>query len=226
MLNDFAVRLTSYTTGAGQALAERDLLWMLCHIVRHFTLEQIAELRFADCKDPREMARQWVRRLERKYGLLEVRNTMLQPIPSLGEPLHIHSPGEAMHNAHSLSWRAQNRWQAAPPRPTLLVTATNEARRQYQHSLRLRRVRQTDLMHDVCVSQLYLNLIDSDLDSAASWIPEDRVYETGIHKFGQSIPDAIVIRPQVTLLEFVGKYSAKRLMAYHREFSDYKYVFY
>jgi hypothetical protein len=226
MLNELTTGLTPFTAGAAQALAVRDPLWILCHIVRHFTLEQIAELRFADCKDPREMARQWVRRLERKFGLLEVRTIMLQPIPSIERPLHIHCPGDSMPNTQSLSWRAQSRWRTTPPRPTLLVTATSEARRQYHNSLKLRRVRQTDIMHDVCVSQLFLNLINSDLDSAASWIPEDRVYQTGVHNFGQRIPDAIVTRPQLTLFEFVGKYSARRLTAYHREFSDYKYLFY
>jgi hypothetical protein len=226
MIDELVARLDTSVAGAAQALSERDILWMLCHVVRYFTLDQIAELRSAHCEDPREITRQWVRRQERKHGLLDVTTAMLQPILALDNPLHIHTPGNAMPNCDSLAWKAQARWRSATPRPTLVVTATQEARRHFDDSLPLRRMRQTDLAHDACVSQLYVNLIESDPISAASWIPEDRLYQSGCHNFGQRIPDAIVTHPRVTLIEFLGKYSAKRIGSYHREFSDYHYAFY
>lgn len=210
---------------AKQAADSRDVPWMLTHAVRFFTLQQIAQVRFSDCKDPPEMARQYVRRLERKHGLLSVRPMMLSPMLPLDEPLHVHNPGDPMPDCDALAWKAQSRWRLAPL-STLVITASANARQHYQDSLPARRMRQTDATHDAHCSQLYINLLQADPERAATWIPEDRLYQAGHHNFGQRIPDAIVIDPTPTVFEFCGRYPAKKLRAYYQEFSDYQYLWF
>lgn len=190
-----------------------DCLETLSSRVRVLTEGQVAEW-FRHTKHPTLMARQWITR-GCKACFLERKLLLSHPEISLEVPILVFTPGDTDPNFDHLAWRLKKRWHL-PAGRTTVVWATEVLRAQFRNALRHRRIRLSEVTHDIHVSRLFLNLRRQDPHRAALWTPEDSL---SWHK-AQSRPDAIL---GDTWIEFGGAYSAKKLRRMHDMYRNYKY---
>jgi hypothetical protein len=182
---------------------------------------QVARLAFQHTKEPEIIAQQWARR-QARAGLLTLQYIAVHPELKLHEPLLEFHPGDPLPNFDALAWQVQSRWKL-PPEMTLVATATKKARQFTGGVIGGRPIRHREVTHDVHVASVYLRLRETDCELSKRWMPEDAVYATNAHEFRTKVPDAVLTGKEPLIVEFAGKYSARKLRSLHAEYSKSRY---
>ncbi|MCI0333470.1 MAG: hypothetical protein L0228_09630 [Planctomycetes bacterium] len=205
-------------TGIG---GRADLLFVLTHYVRCLSLAQIAA-GLPGARDSMRAARECVRRLTCDR-LVESWTAMVPRPLQLSGPILRSGRDSEPPDFGAIAYRVASRWNRAPER-TVVVRATPRAARVTGGPLPARRSeRDTELAHDLTLSQIFL---EHYLGNAhVTWIPEDALVAEGWPRRDRNVPDA-VIRSATgdTALELAGRsYSARRLSQIHLAFRDMSY---
>ena len=206
------------------SLAKTNLLELLATRVRVLCPNQVARLRFSHTKQPELMATQWLLR-QREAGLLDLRTTMAHPIIDVRTPLLTYIPGDPEPGFTDLARRIRKRW-TGPLIRTPIATATTLTKRRFGGVLGTRRIREREVTHDLHVSEIYLSLLKATPHIAKHWEPDDLIAQRRDERFLGFVPDAMIVLPEPTLIEFTGSYSARKLRAIHANYSPYSYTLY
>lgn len=195
-----------------------ELLVVLTHFVRCLNLNQVARL-LPNGKNVNRAAHELVTRLIRQ-GLVEVRTVMVHPPLRLTRPMYVCASWTEPPDFDALAYQAQSRWQLSPER-TIVVRATPRAAAITGGPLPVRRLeRDTELAHDLTLSEIYLEHYYCRND--AMWIPEDALLAESWPRRDGHVPDAAIRSPVgERVLELAGRsYSARRLAEVDRAFCD------
>ena len=201
--------------------AER-LLETLTSKVRILSVEQIAAEFFSQSDRPKENAASLVQALKRD-DLVETHTSVLHPLLSLADgPVFRWAPGEAAPIFSRIAWELRSRWKT-PPKAMLISRATTKARELMRGTVGGRRVRATELRHDLHVAELFFHLQRTAPHLAATWIHEDTLLARGLrHNDCHPIPDAVVGDGEV--MEFGGSYKAEKLRVLHASYAHSPYT--
>lgn len=194
------------------------LLVALTHSVRCLNLNQVTRL-LPNAKNVNRAAHELITRLACK-GLVEIRTVMVHPPLRLTRPMYLCASSTEPPDLDALAYQAQSRWPL-PPERTVVVRATPRAAAVTGGLLPVRRSdRDTELAHDLTLSEIYLEHYYCKHD--AMWIPEDALLAEGWARHDGHVPDAVIRSPVGEMvLELAGlSYSARRLAEVHRAFRD------
>jgi hypothetical protein len=76
------------------------------------------------------------------------------------------------------------------------------------------------------VSEIYLAILGAAPHIAEHWEPDDMIAQRRDERFFGFVPDAMIVHPKLTLIEFTGSYGARKLRAIHANYSPYSYALY
>ncbi len=181
-----------------------DLREVVAAKARAVSLDQIADVLYANASNPQRAARQLAAR-EVTRGDWIIARGLSRPVPRLTVPLYSSSRagGANMAVPGRVSYQARKRWKASP-RSVVYVVATPRSRAQYGLERAPRQPRSAEVAHDLAVTALYLGLVSQDALRAKGWIHEDLLETTpaGIR------PDAAIVERngEMTYLDFLGAY--------------------
>lgn len=194
---------------------EEGVSLLLTSSVRVLTTSQIARTWFLGKPSPLGSARRLVKRLVRAGEVCQSVE-MLPPEIDVRTPLLEWNPGsDNLPDLGRLSWQARSRFQATPNRTQLVRHATT------------RPLRKTELMHDVLVSQVFLNLIQRDPSNFLAWTPEDDVPPDACFRYGNRLPDGVLTGPGgEVLIECIAAYDKRRLAATFEAWKHLPFRFY
>ena len=145
---------------------------------------------------------------------------MVYPPLRLTRPMYVCASNAETPDLDALTYQAQSRWQL-PPERTVVVRATPRAAAVTGGPLPVRRSeRDTELAHDLTLSEIYLEHYYFRND--AMWIPEDALPAEGWARHDGHVPDAMIRSPGGEMvLELAGRsYSARRLAEIDRAFRN------
>lgn len=189
-----------------------ELLITLTMRVRLLTTHQVTRLWKAGGETGRTNVRRRLRALGR-FGLLDRRTVLAEPLLPLRAPVVSWSPGKAAPSFHAVSWQLQRRWTQSASETVVYIATDLAADTVGGAAARLPTLGQET--HDLHVSEVYLRLRESDRALADYWIGEEIVRPTRID---EKLPDALIVDPSgvpVRVVEFGGRYDHKRVAAFH-----------
>lgn len=200
------------------ALASTEIVELLTHRVRIFTLPQIA----AACRATRADAEALVGELV-SDGLVERRSVLARPVLPLTAPVVRWTPGGEPPDFGKAAYRLKSRW-TAPVQPTEIAIAAKRAKKLLGGCLGGRWPRTSEVTHDIHVAELFFWHIRQGFFEAAEWVPEARLYAEGRGRGGR-LPDAVMRRGgvEVRIIEFGGSYGKAKLADFHREMNRMPY---
>lgn len=195
-------------------LTDRDsqILVSLSRKIRLFSLDQIANHWWADCRSPQLAAERSLRRLVRR-GLLKPIRVLAQPLPIIAEPVFVWQPGEPRPRPGAISWQLQRRWTESA-RYIRVYLATRRAKQFFGGVGGSFLSRPIQATHDLGMAAVYLRFLKTRLAEADAWLGED-VHTTGNRSKN---PDAQLLAPDgstTRVIEFGGSYAPKRVSSFH-----------
>jgi hypothetical protein len=206
-----AVRITTRDSAILDAITLRVRVLSLSQIVRWFWN---GERQYGSA----------VRRMNQlaRAGLVEVVTMLAGTEIALLEPLIAWRPGEPPPNWEALLTETRSRW-VGPVRTARCVVATRRSAVRFGGVVRP--PRNSEVTHDLHLSQIYLRLRAANPHRARHWVGEFQCLST----FGGQgkVPDALLRRPgQLIAVEVVGaSYGARKLEEFHRFCVDKKLAY-
>lgn len=198
------------------ATTERDneILAALCTKVRLFTLNQIAKAWWSHVADPNALARRRLGKLA-EVELVKEHLVLAAPLPPMKEPIIRWRPGDPDPDTGPAAWKLQSRWRSGAL-PTTVFTSTPKSARLFGGKRGKKLKSNLQVTHDLGVSGMYLQLLQTDRSAAQRWIGEDILAP---YRFRQKLPDAVLAEragatPQL-VLEFGGSYDKTRVQSFH-----------
>ena len=199
---------------------DEDLSRTLARSLRVLSTEQIARTWFSSTKDPGSNAQRRVAKLV-DAGVLSSQVVMAHPLLELQGPVVDWNPLKRSDspNFGHISWLLQKRWNL-PLKRIRIVQATNIANKHFGGLTGDRRLRLTEINHDLHLSEVYLKL--RGICNSQSWRHESELLQSGWGRGGKLLPDA-VIEPSGKVIEFGGAYSKVKLEEFHQAFRERQY---
>lgn len=179
---------------------------------RLMTLRQIARIWWPGSARSDFLARRRLGRLSHA-GLIDKIRVNIHPMLELPGPIFSWLPDEPPPEFEKVAYQVQKRW-TEPARPTSVFHASRLTRSLFA-SFGGKSVEPVQATHDLHVGQMFVWYRENLPDDAKRWVGEDAVPKAG---FQIKDPDAFLIDEfgaTNCLLEFAGKYSAKRIEAFH-----------
>lgn len=198
----------------------RRIVDLLTRQARVLTVQQIAMTWFG-ANEAR--ARVAVFELEQQ-ALLSRRCVLARPTLILDGPLVQWLPGDELPDFGAVAYRLRRRWREAVE-PTEIVVATREAKRRLGGFCGGRWPRQSEISHDVSLSEVYLWYRTFKPEEAECWVPEAQIYAER-WGMGERLPDALIRGRDggiERVVEFGGSYRKQKLQAFHREMCEIPY---
>jgi len=189
-----------------------DIVESLALRTRLLTLKQIARLWWPASARGDFLARRRLRRIA-GAGLVDKVRINIHPILELEGPVFSWQPGDPSPACEKIAYQVQKRW-TQPAKPTSVYLASRLTRSLFA-SFGGKSVEPVQATHDIHVGQMYVWYRENQPQNAKHWVGEDALPKAG---YEVKDPDAFLIDESgVTdcLLEFAGKYSAKRIEAFH-----------
>lgn len=194
-------------------MTERDeaILDTLTRRVRVLSVAQVASTWWSGSPGI-AAAKSRLRVLEGQGWLLLV-GLLARPLPSLETPVVTWSPGDREPDFGAVSYRLRSRWNQ-PACRILAVVATDQAGS--RHAGKGGRVpRASEATHDLCLSAVYLRMLEMNPKRARRWISEAMLYERGEGRDSRLPDAAIVTRAGTTAIEFGGAYAPAKVADFH-----------
>lgn len=201
---------------------KHDLVAAIAAKVRITTTAVLGKVSWNEADNPTRAAQMWVRR-QAADGLLTFKSTLSHPLLDLSAPLLDWSPGEHSPNFGKLSYQAKRRYSERLSLQTT-VSATVLAKNRFGGGLPNRPVRARELDHDIGVSQVFFHLLQYQPELAAMWLHEDSPCFPRHYRSGDKVPDALIKSSPEIVVEFGGRYSAKKLREIHTAFGGGRYM--
>lgn len=201
----------------------REILVTLTHKVRYLSAAQISETWWSDTESGKRQARKKILELCRS-GLVEQRAILSHPMLPLSGPVIEWEPRfEAPHFGRA-AYQLQSRWKD-PERQQTIYFATKVAVKRFG-GVAGGLVLAHQVTHDLHVTQMYLSVLSRNPELAERWTPEF-LLKPFLPKFSKT-PDAAFLdsdREIGRILEFGGRYDARRVARFHEYCAKYKYAY-
>lgn len=206
-------------TGIRNHTAREAIELVLGEKVRILTAPQIASTWFGHTRHPLRSAMTCLRSLATQ-SIVRLDSAMLHPELELSVPLLTWVPGDPSPDFGRIAWLASSRF-SKPPRRTTIVRPGS---RITAHK-GCRRLRSTEIQHDVMVAEIFLRTIERHPARFNRWLHEDSFgtrFDTD-----EKRPDAILVGENATTyIECAGSYSKAKLQAIHAAFEHIPYELY
>jgi len=192
----------------------------LARSLRVLSIEQVAQTWFGACAEPKANARKRIRTLGQS-GLLTNQTVMAHPEIKPDGPIVSWTPFATAETPDfgAASWKLQKRW-CKPVRKTLLVQASAKANRIFGGHAGNRRMRNTEVDHDLLLATVFLKIRSEQPARCKAWRHESELLATGSNRQGRLRPDAMLGE---TIIECGGAYARKKLEAFHLAFRHMPY---
>lgn len=191
---------------------DRAILDSLVRRIRVLSVGQVARTWFEATRDPGRFATRRLRLLE-QAGLIERYEELVRPELSFKTPLASWKPGRTEPAFSRLATQLASRWQQPVRRTPVLIATKAAGTKLGGHGGR--RPRRSEVSHDLSLAGLFLHLLETEPDVAATWTSEAGLRRLG---FGAKtkLPDALVHREsRPTVIELGGIYAASKLQEFH-----------
>jgi hypothetical protein len=198
-------------------LIERDeqIISVLTRKVRLLSLDQLARGWWDSTSTGRSNTRRRIAEL-RQAGWLVAIKLPVKKLATLDSPLIRWSPGCPGPDLGNAAWILKTRWQLQM-RTTTLFLASRFAAQQFGGKGNGKPKKNLQVSHDLGVSEIFVNFLTSDPESAHDWLGEDLFRES---RRGSILPDALLIddnRTPYLAIEFGGAYDKLRLESWHHD---------
>lgn len=146
-------------------------------------------------------------------GLVMQARVMAHPLIALEAPLVVWKQRSPVPDFGPISYRLKSRWNQTLKLTPIVAASKIAGNWLGGHGGRLPRT--SEASHDLCLAQVYLQLLSGQPERAKKWVSEAELYHRGGGR-NQKLPDAVVWgRGVKTAIEFGGAYSKKKLEDFH-----------
>lgn len=199
--------------------AELSIARALALQVRVMTVRQVAAGWFADAVDPQAAAQTVLSRLA-NVGICESLTREAHPLLPLKAPLFVWNVGDPCPTADhwdQIAAQSRNRWDQ-PHVPVEVWRATKRATHVWGAFHDARRIRHSEVSHDLHLAEVFVRYRCHHQHAAAAWLGEAAFPKLGFELKGMKDPDAFLVNESgvaYRVVEFAGSYEADHLWDFH-----------